>query len=205
MKKTILVVGVFALFCLSLAEEFNGTTYRLSLSDIEVAQPINGSDFNLTLHEKAENISILSFDGKKTKVNSSYSFWGGDHNYRIHVAHSVTGNLIYTIPHQGQQFILPLHENGSMRLILPPGYTTGDRILGIARPDPDQVKTDNNGTVLTWINPQARAIEVGYYKMNAPQALKRIFALLAVIAALLLAEYSFSIRRLRALRKEAEK
>jgi hypothetical protein len=208
MKKAFLVAllaSVLVCLCIVQAGEFNGTTYNLSLSDMEVTRAVNGTSFNITIHEKTDNISLLTPDGKKTMVSSSYSFWRGDNIYRIEFGKRVSGDLVYTVPHLGQQFILPLRDNGSVRLILPPGYTTGDRILGIARPDPNSVTTDKNETVLTWINPPGQVIEVDYYKASAPEALKRIFALLAVMAAILLLEYYASIRKLRTISKEAEK
>lgn len=208
MKKAFLVILLaLVLVCLYIvqAEEFNGTTYNLSLSDMEVTRPINGTSFNITIHEKTDNISLLTPDGKKTLVNSSYSYWRGDNIYRVDFGKRVTGDLVYTVPHLGQQFILPLRDNGSVRVILPPGYTTGDRILGIARPEPDKVTIDKNKTVLTWNDPSGQVIEVGYYKASAPEALKRIFALLAIMAAILLLEYYASIRKLRAISRDAEK
>ena len=208
MKKAFLVVLlalVLVCLCIVQAEEFNGTTYNLSLSDMEVAQYINGTSFNITTNEKTDNISLLTPDGKKTVMNSSYSYWRGDNIYRIDFGKRVSGDLVYTVPHLGQQFILPLRDNGSVRLILPPGYTTGDRILGIARPDPTEVTIDKNQTVLTWINPPGQVIEVDYYKASAPEALKRIFALLAVMAVILLLEYYASLRKLRTISKQVDK
>ena len=208
MKKAFLAVLLtLVTFCLCIvqAEEFNGTTYKLSLSDMVVTQPINGTSFNVTINQKTDNISLLTPDGKMTVVNSSYSFWRGDNIYRVDFEKRVKGDLVYTVPHLGQQFILPLRDNRSVRVILPPGYTTGDRILGIAMPDPDKVTIDKNETVLTWNNPPGQVIEVGYYKESAPEALKRIFALLAIMAAILLLEYYASIRKLRTISREAEK
>jgi hypothetical protein len=208
MKETILVVAVLAFVCLSQAEEFNGTfngtTYRLSLTQMQVTKPVNGSSFNLTLHEKAGDLVFIASDGMEVGVNSSYSYWGGEHRYSIDFGHNVSGALVYTIPYQGQQLILPLRESGPVRVILPPGYATGDRILGIARPDPDQIITDTNVTVLTWAKPR-QIIEVGYYKKKAPEILKKIFALLIVMAAIVLLEYYVSMRRLRTISRETEK
>jgi hypothetical protein len=204
MKKAILALAVLAFICLSQAEEFNGTTYRLSPTQMQVTQPVNASSFNLTLHEKAGDLVFIGSDGLEVGVNSSYSYWGGEHKYEIDFGRNVTGDLVYTMPYQGQQFILPLKESGPVRVILPPGYTTGDRILGIARPQPDQITADKNGTVLTWNNP-GQIIEVGYYREKAPDTLKKIFALLAAMAAILLLEYYASMRRLRAIGREAEK
>lgn len=208
MKKAFLAVLlalVPACLCLVQAEEFNGTTYNLSLSDMEVIRAINGTSFNVTTTQKIDNISLLTPDGKKTVMNSSYSYWRGDNIYRINFEKRVSGDLVYTLPHLGQQFILPLRDNGSVRVILPSGYTTGDRILGIARPDPDKVTMDKNRTVLTWINPSGMVIEVDYYKASAPESLKRIFALLAIMAVILLLEYYASIRKLRTISKQADK
>lgn len=204
MKKTILALVMLAFVCLSQATEFNGTTYRISHSQMQVTQPINASSYNLTLDEKAGDLVFVGSDGLEVGVNSTYSYWRGEHKYAIDFGRNVSGNLVYTMPYRGQQLILPLRENRPVRVILPPGYTTGDRILGIARPQPDQVTADKNGTALTWNNP-GQFIEVGYYKEKASETLKKIFALLVGIAAILLLEYYVSIRRLRAISREAEK
>ena len=205
MKIAILAFAMLAFVCLSQAGEFNGTTYRLSSTQVQVTQPVNASIYNLTLHEKAGDLVFIGSDGLEAAVNSSYSYWAGEHKYMIDFGGNVTGDLVYTIPYQGQQFILPLKESHPVKVILPPGYTTGDHILGIARPQPDnQIMADKNGTELTWNNP-GLIIDVGYYQENAPDTLKKIFALLAVMAVIVLLEYYASIKRLRAISKEAEK
>ena len=204
MKIAILAFAMLAFVCLSQAGEFNGTTYRLSSTQVQVTQPVNASIYNLTLHEKAGDLVFIGSDGLETGVNSSYSYWAGEHKYKIDFGGNVTGDLVYTMPYQGQQFILPLKESHPVKVILPPGYTTGDHILGIARPQPDQIMADKNGTELTWNNP-GLIIDVGYYRENAPDTLKKIFALLAVMAVIVLVEYYASIKRLRAISREAEK
>ena len=204
MKIAILALAMLAFVCLSQAGEFNGTIYRLSSTQVQVTQPVNASIYNLTLHEKAGDLVFIGSDGLETAVNSSYSYWTGEHKYKIDFGGNVTGDLVYTIPYQGQQFILPLKESHPVKVILPPGYTTGDHVLGIARPQPDQIMADKNGTELTWNNP-GLIIDVGYYQENAPDTLKKIFALLAVMAVIVLVEYYASIKRLRAISREAEK
>jgi hypothetical protein len=210
MEKTVLFILMLALICatgaigLSYAEEFNGTTYNVSLSDMEVARAINNSSIDMVLHEKVNNISLLTLDGKRTELNSSYTFWGGDYTYSINFSRRVVGHLVYKLHHKGQLLLLSIDGDGPVRVILPLGYTTGDRILGIARPTPDNVSIDNNQTVLIWQNPGS-LIEVGYYKENAPSSLKRIFVLLVVMAIILLLEYYASIRKLRAISRQAEK
>jgi hypothetical protein len=204
MKIAVLAFAMLAFVCLSQAGEFNGTIYRLSSTQVQVTQPVNASIYNLTLHEKAGDLVFIGSDGLETAVNSSYSYWAGEHKYKIDFGGNVIGDLVYTIPYQGQQFILPLKESHPVKVILPPGYTTGDHILGIAKPQPDQIMADKNGTELTWNNP-GLIIDVGYYQENAPDTLKKIFALLAVMAVIVLIEYYASIKRLRAISREAEK
>lgn len=201
-----LALTVFLIHSAVFAEEFNGTTYRLSQSQMEVTVPVNASRLNLTLHEAASNMTLLDENGKTVIINSSYNFWRGDHNYVVAFERHVFGRLIYSIPYQGQQFILPLRNEGPVRVILPPGYATGNHILGIARPDPDEVSADESGMMLTWQNTSRyQVIEVSYYQENAPEVLVRIFAILVAAAVLLLIEYYASIRKLRAIREDVER
>jgi len=199
----LMVPAILSAVC---AEEFNGTTYRLGQNLAEVQQSVNASKLNLTLSQKTDNITLLSVDGQRTKLNSSYQFWRGDYIYSLDFGRQVSGKLVYTIPMQGQQFILPLKDEGPVRIILPPGFTTGDRFLGIARPSPDEFQTEEEtGNVLTWYNTsQSLFIEVSYYKDDAPQALMQILAILAAAGIVLFVEYYMSIRKLRAIRKQAE-
>jgi len=188
------------------AEEFNGTTYRLGSSQMEVTVPVNGSRLNLTLHQQASNMTLLDDKGKMVGVNSSYSFWRGEHNYNLAFEKQVSGELVYSLPYQGQQFILPLTSSGPVRVILPQGYATGNHILGIARPDPDEIRIDDGRMMLTWQNDSRhQMIEVSYYQENAPDALIKIFAVLAAAGILLLIEYYASIKKLRTIREDAER
>ena len=185
---------------------FNGTIYRLGNDHVEVIQPVDGSGINLTLETKAENLTLLDEEGRQVGINATYLFWRGNNIYSIAFERHVTGDLVYFMPQQGQQFILPLDEAGQVRIILPPGYTTGDRILGIARPAPDEFQGDDAGDVLTWRNTSGyQFIEVNYYRENAPQAMMKIFGILVGTALILLVEHYASIRRLRAIREDAEK
>ncbi len=207
LKEGALALVALAIICqIGCAADFNGTTYHLGQKEVEVIQPVNASKLNLTLSEKTENITLLDENGGHAGLNSSYLFWRGNHIYSLNFGRHVSGDLIYTMPQQGQQFILPLEASSPVRIILPQGYTTGDRILGIARPSPDEFHSDDAGTILTWHNTsQIQYIEVSYYRKNAMQALMTIFAILAMAAIALLIEYYVSMRRLRSLRKDEEK
>ena len=202
------IAALMALAVLSQGQPdgFNGTIYRLGSDHVEVIQPVDASGINLTLQTKADNLTLLDKEGKQVGFNSTYLFWRGSHIYSIAFERHVRGDLVYFMPQQGQQFILPLDEAGQVRIILPPGYTTGDRILGIARPTPDEFQADDAGDMLTWRNTSGyQFIEVNYYRENAPQALMKIFGILVGTALILLAEHYVSIRRLRTIREDAEK
>lgn len=185
------------------ATQFNGTTYWLDEWTATVHLPVNASSLNLTLSWRAEDILLTDAAGGNVSFNSTYSFWRGSHIYSLSFDRHVSGELVYKIPLQGQQFILPIRDGGPVRIVLPEGYTTGNRILGIPRPSPDEFRAGEAGDVLTWYNTsQVPYIEVGYYLKSAPDVMGKIFALLALCAAAVLAEYYISIRRLRSLRRE---
>jgi hypothetical protein len=188
------------------AQEFNGTIYRLGLKDAKITVPVNASKLNLTLSEKTDNITLFDQNNQSVPINSSYLFWRGGHIYSLTFGRNVTGELVYSIRLQGQQFILPLRDAGAVRIILPPGYTTGNRFLGIANPAPDEFREEETGSVLTWNNTtEIPYIEVNYYRNNALRALTIIFGIMGLAGIALLVEYYFSIRKLRAVREEEEK
>ncbi len=195
---------VFAFLCaITSAAEFNGTSYHLGERNVMVVVPVNSSKLNITISEKTENITLLDRNGKNINITSSYRFWRGDHIYSINFAEHVAGKLIYTLPLQGQQFILPIKDEVPVRIILPQGYTTGDRTLGIANPSPDEFLANDTGNILTWYNTsQISYIEVSYYRKNAPQALMTIFIILALAGAVLLIRYYISVKRLKEMSDE---
>ena len=198
-----------AAFILNMAvscSNFNGTTYWLGPSQVEVVQPINASKFELILTNEADNISMIDSTGQALEINSSYSFWRGDHIYNLDFGQQVSGNLTYILPHKGQQFILSLKHNDPVRIVLPLGYATGERLLGTANPYPDELGEEDGRITLTWLNTSKyQMIEVSYYEEKAPFAVKIIFAILATLAFGLLVEYYLSMKRLRKIRDETEK
>jgi len=186
-------------------DDFNGTVYYLGQKEVQVISPVNASKLNLTLSQRTENITLRLENKTQERLNSSYLFWRGNYIYSLDFERTVRGELTYNMTLQGQQFILPLRDRTPVRIVLPPGYTTGNRFLGIASPEPDQSREIGSRIVLTWQNTSQNSyIEVNYYRKNAPEALQRIFAILALAAAVLVIEYYFSIRKLRAIRREEE-
>jgi hypothetical protein len=199
------LLALTAICMISTGAQFNGTTYHLGEKEALITVPINASQINLTLFEKTENMTLFDESGKNVTFNSSYRFMRGDHIYSLTFAKPIKGRLIYTMHLQGQQFILPIRDHVPLRIILPEGFTTGERSLGIARPAPDEFVEDNSGGILTWNNTtQISYIEVNYYRRSAPQALMIILAILALTGLVLLAQYYISIRRLKDARMEME-
>jgi hypothetical protein len=199
------LLALTAICMISSGAQFNGTIYHLGEKEALITVPVNASQLNITLSEKTENMTLFDESGKNVTFNSSYRFLRGDHIYSLTFARPVTGRLVYTMRLQGQQFILPIRDHGPLRIILPAGFTTGERILGIARPAPDEFVEDDSGSILTWNNTtQISYIEVNYYRRSAPQALMIILAILALTGLVLLAQYYISIRKLKAARVEME-
>lgn len=184
-------------------DQFGGVTYRLGLSQTEVTMPIGTSSTNLTLNEKIDHLEFQDARGNASQINVTPDFWRGDYIYRIAMPGEVPGHLTYATKSTGQQFVTITTGDGPVKVVLPEGYTTGNRLLGIARPDPDQVLQTPGGTELIWKNASVnQIIEVSYYRDIAPLALTRIFAIIAAAAGVLLVEYYLSMRRLRSIRDE---
>ncbi len=200
------MIALAAICIISSGAQFNGTIYHLGEREALVTVPVNASHLNLTLSEKTENMTLVNEAGKNVSFNSSYRFLRGDYIYNLTFAEHVTGMLNYTMPLQGQMLILPIKDPVPLRIILPEGFTTGERSLGIARPQPDIFIEDGSRSILTWNNTtQIAYVEVNYYRKSAPQAMAIIMGILGLTGLVLLAQYYMSIRRLRAARMEMER
>jgi len=183
---------------------FNGTTYILAKMEAEVIVPANGTSFNLSLPYKSE-IRLFDSNGSEVPVETEVQFWRGSHQYQVVSEEVVTGHLNYTTPITDQRFVALAEEGEAIRVVLPPGYSTGDPVLGRARPNPDEIEVRDNRTVLIWTDLDKRTlIDVSFYKEDAPRAFRLFLLLLAFLAAVLAIEHHSSIRRLRSFREEAE-
>jgi hypothetical protein len=201
---TMLVLAAIGMICSG--AQFNGTTYQLGEREAQVSVPVNASHLNITLSENTENMMLINEMGKNVTFNSSYRFLRGDYIYNLTFAEHVRGRLNYTMPVQGQMFILPIRVPGALRIILPEGFTTGERGLGIARPAPDEFIEDGSRSILVWNNTsQIAYIEVNYYRKSAPLAMAIIMVILGLTGLVLLTQYYMSIRRLKAARMEMER
>lgn len=209
-------IGLFAILALFIlqgtaavsqglgVDGFQGTTYILSRSEAEVIIPANGTSFNLTLAYKSE-IRLFDSLGNEVPVETQVQFWRGSYQYHLVSHRPVKGHLDYSHPISEQRFVAPVEPEESVRVVLPKGYATGDRILGKARPEPDDVGILEGRTALIWTDLQKRTfIDVNFYREDAPRAFRLFLLLLAFIAGVIVLEHNLSIRRLRSFREDAE-
>ncbi len=86
----------------------------------------------------------------------------------------VTGFIAYTLEIPKTQSFTFLKPNSEfIRVVLPEGYVTGNRVFGIARPEPANVTFDEKGRqTLLWISSKMgdreKTIQVKYYTKSAP-------------------------------------
>jgi len=118
----------------------------------------------------------------------------------------VTGFIAYTLDNSGEQsftFVKP--DSEFIRVVLPEGYVTGNRVFGIARPEPLSVTYDEKERqTLLWISSKMgdreETIQVKYYTQSAPLLFSAaIIALLCGVGFVLL-HYVKSKRELEAVR-----
>lgn len=118
----------------------------------------------------------------------------------------VTGFIAYTNEIPGTQsfgFIKP--DSEFIRVVLPVGYVTGNRVFGIALPTPSNVTFDEKGRQnLRWISSKMGkrevAIQVKYYTKSAPIFFLATIVVLLIGVGLVLLHYSRIEKELEAAR-----
>jgi len=119
---------------------------------------------------------------------------------------SVTGFIAYTLKIPGTQsftFIKP--DSEYIRVVLPEGYVTGNRVFGIPRPEPANMSFDKNGRqTLLWISSQMpereEVIQVKYYTETAPLYFLAAIVVLLFGVGIILLRYSRSKKELESVR-----
>ncbi|AKB52702.1 hypothetical protein MSBRW_3449 [Methanosarcina barkeri str. Wiesmoor] len=118
----------------------------------------------------------------------------------------VTGFIAYTLRSSGDRsftFVKP--DSEFIRVILPEGYVTGNRVFGIARPEPSSVTYDEKGRqTLLWISSKMgereETIQVKYYTQSAPLLFSAAIIALLCGVGLVLLHYARSKKELEAVR-----
>lgn len=119
----------------------------------------------------------------------------------------VTGFIAYTLDTPGtQSFTFMKPDSEFIRVVLPEGYVTGNRIFGIARPEPYETSFDDKGRqTLLWISSEMgereEAIQVKYYAESAPVYFFAAIVALLFGVAMVLSRYSRSRKELESVRE----
>ena len=119
----------------------------------------------------------------------------------------VTGFIAYTLEIPRTQSFTFLKPNSEfIRVVLPEGYVTGNRVFGIARPEPSNVTFDEKGRqTLLWISSKMgdreKAIQIKYYTQSAPLFFSAAIIALLCGVILVLLHYARSKKELESVRE----
>ena len=119
---------------------------------------------------------------------------------------SVTGFIAYTLKIPGtQSFTFVKPDSEYIRVVLPEGYVTGNRVFGIPRPEPANISFDKNGRqTLLWISSQMpereEVIQVKYYTETASLYFLAAIVVLLLGVGIILLRYSRSKKELESVR-----
>ena len=120
---------------------------------------------------------------------------------------NVTGFIAYTLDAPGtQSFTFMKPDSEFIRVILPEGYVTGNRVFGIARPAPSSTGFDEKGRqTLLWVSSEMggreEAIQVKYYTESAPMYFFAAIVALLFGVVMVLTRYSRSRKELESVRE----
>jgi hypothetical protein len=193
---------------------------------VVIADYANNTSSSLNLFQnfsKERNVSSLNYtiSEKVTK--------GQKHIY-LNFSEPIRGYVAYTMAMPtGQNFLHIAQTPSVVRIVLPEGYTTGNPLIGRARPDPDQMYFDDKGRMsLVWNNRgtekssvvgmletifnteiqspsnTVKLIGVKFYKESAPGHLLVAGVILGSLALIVITDYLKKRRKLRKLREQIE-
>ncbi len=188
----------------------NTTIYYLNGSTVKVVDSvINETTVRYIMDDGGESnfkdpVAVNS-SGMNISFNVTSEPIFGRRYIRIDFSSVFSGYVAFT-QSDGQDFIRTTVENKSVRVVLPPGYTTGSRFLGIPNPEPDNITVDTPGRhVLIWNDPYPFQISVKYYNEGALMLLYYFSIVLIISFALICLYYYLTIRSLKKKRNLIEK
>ncbi|WNY26344.1 DUF5803 family protein [Methanolapillus ohkumae] len=133
----------------------------------------------------------ISYTLKKTNSGANIE---SDQNF--------SGILLYTLVQSSGENTVLVNDNAkAVQITLPAGTTTGNRLLGVASPEPDAVLTGETGQeIFQWNAPKGK-VSVKYYNENAPMYM--IFVGIALVL-VILAIYFYYRNQIQKLKKITE-
>ena len=160
-------------------------TVASSRTFMRLSNSSNVSDINRTLtQEISRNMKVINLEFEEP----------------------VTGFIAYTLEIPGtQSFAFMKPDSEFIRVVLPEGFLTGNRIFGIARPAPYDTIFDEEGRqTLLWISSKMgereEVIQVKYYAESAPMYFFAAIVALLFGAGMVLSRYSRSKKELESVR-----
>jgi hypothetical protein len=188
----------------------NTTIYYLNGSTVMVVDSIaNETSIKYMLDDTSESnfkdpVAVNS-SGNNVSFNVTSEPIFGRSYIRFDFSSEFTGFVAFT-QSDGQDFNRITVKNRSVRVVLPPDYTTGSRFLGIPNPEPDNITIDTLGReVLIWDNPYPLQISVRYYHRSAPTMLAYFLIILIICVSVISGYYYLTIRSLKKKRNQIEK
>ncbi len=188
----------------------NTTIYYLNGSTVMVVDSIaNETTIKYMLDDTSESnfkdpVAVNS-SGNNVSFNVTSEPIFGRNYIRFDFSSEFSGFVAFT-QSDGQDFNRMTMKNKSVRVVLPPDYTTGSRFLGIPNPEPDNITTDPLGReVLIWNNPYPLQISVKYYHRSAPTILAYFSIILIICVSMISGYYYLTIRSLKKKRNQIEK
>ena len=178
-----------------------------SLNNIVIiADNVNTTDASVEVfnsYSLASEVSDIGYTISKDVIR------GQKHTY-LKFNETITGFVAYTMTVPiGQDFVYIPTSSSIVRFVLPAGYTTGNPLIGIARPQPDETYLDNEGReTLIWYEheniPMPKSVMVKYYPNSAPKILLIVGSILAFGAAIVLVNYYITKKKLEKMREDIE-
>jgi hypothetical protein len=135
-------------------------------------------------------------------VDLNYTIKNSNKISQIILEENFTGLLAYTfVPSSDSKSIIVNDNVKAVRIILPPGMTTGNPLIGTTKPKPDLIEAGENGEqILKWKAPIGN-VSVKYYSEKAPfYMMIAAAALLGAIVCVYL-WYRYQIKRLQKITK----
>ncbi len=205
----------------------------LSTSDDEVVSNIVVlGDFSNKTNATPENLNDFSLMEGASEINYTISedVIRGQKHVFITFEEPITGFVAYTMSTPlGQDFIYITTPPSVVRFVLPEGYTTGNPLIGKAKPSPDALYIDAyNRENLVWYNglettgflsmlgrysaeeqaeiePVPKLITAKFYTSSAPTGLTIAAFILGMIALFVIFRYRLQKKTLEKIRDDIEK
>ncbi len=163
-------------------ESFGGSPDKVPIENLVLlVEPANATE--------ADQDTFLDFSERSELSDLNYTLTSENRRnmkvINLDFEENVTGFIAYTLKMPGTlNFAVMRPESEFIRVVIPEGYASGNRILGIPRPEPYSTEEDELGRqTYLWIasemDDREQTIQVKYYRESSP-----LYFLAAIVALL---------------------